>query len=572
MVELRFLKIVLAVALVAGLVGVVRTFAHDDERDDEQGEREEYERHGQSHRRGWPMIGHDSTNTRDQPFEYKIRPANAHRLAKKWVTATTGDVSATPAVVRGAVYFGDFGGTLWKLDAETGKVIWSHVVSDYTGHAGDYARTSPSLAGGTLVVGVIKGPTPTAVDPNSPNMLGIDADTGALRWKTQIHPDVRAAMTGSPVLVGTTVITGVSANGASGPTATFRGAIVALNAQTGSILWRSYSLPDNGGLGTGYAGATMFAPPAVDEDAGLVYGTFGQTYRKPATVDACNAAAPGGFSESCEQAGAYWKSVVAFDLKTGAPRWSYRVQGHGPWLAACGSQPMTVTWCPAETDGEKWDLGGSGVNVMRVRMPSSRRHEEHWRDVVGIGEKSGVYTLLDAKTGASIWSTLVGPGGDQGGVEWGTAFDGERIYVPITNHHHIPYELTQHGVISHLTTTGGSWAALDPKTGKILWQTADPQVETLAGLGVVGVWDLAPLTVANGVVYAGSMAKEMAQNQMFALDAATGEILWQFSAGSSVNAGPAVVDGTVYWGSGYSRSGVEGSGNKKLFAFSIDGL
>jgi polyvinyl alcohol dehydrogenase (cytochrome) len=68
------------------------------------------------------------------------------------------------------------------------------------------------------------------------------------------------------------------------------------------------------------------------------------------------------------------------------------------------------------------------------------------------------------------------------------------------------------------------------------------------------------------------MAKEAAQNQMFALDAATGEILWQFSAGSSVNAGPAVVDGTVYWGSGYSRSGVEGSGNKKLFAFSIDGL
>jgi polyvinyl alcohol dehydrogenase (cytochrome) len=42
-------------------------------------------------------------------------------------------------------------------------------------------------------------------------------------------------------------------------------------------------------------------------------------------------------------------------------------------------------------------------------------------------------------------------------------------------------------------------------------------------------------------------------------------------AGSSVNSGPAVVDGTVYWGSGYSRSGVEGSGNNRLYAFSIDG-
>jgi len=87
----------------------------------------------------------------------------------------------------------------------------------------------------------------------------------------------------------------------------------------------------------------------------------------------------------------------------------------------------------------------------------------------------------------------------------------------------------------------------------------------------VGVWDLAPVTVANGVLYASSMAKLPSQNQMFALDAASGAILWEYPALSSVNAGPAVVDGTVYWGSGYSRSGVEGSGNNRFFAFSIDG-
>ena len=77
------------------------------------------------------------------------------------------------------------------------------------------------------------------------------------------------------------------------------------------------------------------------------------------------------------------------------------------------------------------------------------------------------------------------------------------------------------------------------------------------------MWDLAPVTVANGVVYASSMAKLPTQKQMFALDAATGAILWQFGAGSSVNSGPAVVTGSVYWGTGYSRSGVEGSGNNR---------
>lgn len=510
----------------------------------------------------WRMIGHDSTNTRNQPFEHRIRPSNVGRLRVKWIATTTGDVSATPAVVNGAVYFGDFGnapgntqgGTLWKLDADTGKVIWSHLVSDYTGIPNDIARTSPSVVGNTLIVG----------DLLHPYMLGIDTDTGELRWITQVHPDPKGIMTGSPVLVGDTIITGVSASGASGPNATFRGSIVALNAHTGHILWQHYSLPDNGGVPGGYAGATMFSPPAVSLSAGLVYGTFGQPYTEPASVTACHTA-HGGFTESCEQPGAYLKSIVAFDLKTGQPRWSYRVQGHSPWLRACGNQPSTVTWCAPESDSEKWDLGGSGANVMRLWI------DHRWRDVVGVGEKSGVYVLLDAHTGKFIWNTLIGPGGDQGGMEWGTAFDGERIYASITNHHHIPYKLTDDGVLSNISVTGGSWAALDPTNGKILWQTADPQVETLSGLGTVGVWDLAPITVANGVVYASSMAKAGNQDQMFALDAATGAILWEFGAGSSVNSGPAVAHGTVYWGSGYARSGVEGSGNSRLYAFSIEG-
>jgi polyvinyl alcohol dehydrogenase (cytochrome) len=53
---------------------------------------------------------------------------------------------------------------------------------------------------------------------------------------------------------------------------------------------------------------------------------------------------------------------------------------------------------------------------------------------------------------------------------------------------------------------------------------------------------------------------------MYALDAPTGRILWTFKSGGSVNAGPAVVNGVVYWGSGYSRLRL-GSSNNKLYAF-----
>src|SRR5215831_5608188 len=60
-----------------------------------------------THHRSWPMIGHHPADTRSQPFEHIIGPSNVHRLTTKWIAMTTGDVSATPAVADGAVYFGD---------------------------------------------------------------------------------------------------------------------------------------------------------------------------------------------------------------------------------------------------------------------------------------------------------------------------------------------------------------------------------------------------------------------------------------------------------------------------------
>src|SRR5215813_4181865 len=274
---------------------------------------------------GWRMIGKDSNDTRNQPFERTIGVDNVRHLMVKWRAATAGDVSATPAVVDGGVYFGDFGGMEWKLDAATRDVIWSHKVSDYTGIPGDISRTSPSLAGNTLVIG----------DLSAPNMMGIDAATGDLRWITLLDPDSHAIITGSPVLADDTIYIGTSQSG----TSTYPGALVALDAQTGRILWRTYSLPNPKGAPGGYWGAVMFGPPAIDLSDGLVFATFKVAAGEPPAVKACNAADPNGFNESCEQPGSYLSSIVAFNLKTGVPVWSYRVLGHDAWQRACGSQP-----------------------------------------------------------------------------------------------------------------------------------------------------------------------------------------------------------------------------------------
>ena len=82
---------------------------------------------------------------------------------------------------------------------------------------------------------------------------------------------------------------------------------------------------------------------------------------------------------------------------------------------------------------------------------------------IGIGQKSGIYWALNPDNGAIVWSTIVGPGGTTGGIQWGTATDGTRIYVAITNSLHLPYTLANGGP----TIDWGSWAALDPRTGQL---------------------------------------------------------------------------------------------------------
>ena len=71
---------------------------------------------------------------------------------------------------------------------------------------------------------------------------------------------------------------------------------------------------------------------------------------------------------------------------------------------------------------------------------------------------------FDPDTGALLWQTQVGPGSSLGGMEWGSASDGSSIYVAIANLYGIPYA----------GGNAGSWAALDPATGAILWQVPDP--------------------------------------------------------------------------------------------------
>ena len=55
---------------------------------------------------------------------------------------------------------------------------------------------------------------------------------------------------------------------------------------------------------------------------------------------------------------------------------------------------------------------------------------------------------------------------------------------------------------------------------------------------------------------------------MYALDAASGDVLWSFESGGSSMSGAAISNGEVYWGAGYTN--LFGTPNDKLVAFSVE--
>jgi polyvinyl alcohol dehydrogenase (cytochrome) len=485
----------------------------------------------------WRTAGQNLSNTWSQPAEHSISPTNVKGLKPKWVFTTGGDVSATPTVDGDAVYFPDWGGNLFAVDKNSGRAIWSHKISEYDGVDGAVSRVSPAVYHDQLIIGDILSANQTHAGAN---VISVDRKTGALRWITQVETHPAAIITGSPVVFDGVVYIGVSsseeslATNPAYPCCSFRGSVVALDAKSGQMLWKTFDMPDNGGRTDQYSGGAVWQPPAIDPKRGTLFIGTGNNYTVPADVVACQNANP---TANCAAPDDFFDTALALDLKTGQLKWAKRLQGSDTWTVACLTSSGPNPNCPVPSSPD-FDLGGAGPNLVG--------------NIVGFGQKSGIFWALNPDNGNIVWSTPVGPGSSLGGIEWGTATDGKRIYVEIGNHDFLPYTLVPSGQ----QITWGSWSALDVATGKILWQTADPTTGTI---------DTGSVSVANGVMYAGSYS-----GQMYAFDATTGKILWNFSSGGTVIDGPSVVDGTLYWGSGY-RNIPPGIGNNKVYAFTLAG-
>ena len=480
---------------------------------------------------GW---GIDMQNTRFQTVEQGgLDVGNAASLELQWAFAYPNAIQARsqPTVAGGTVFIGSQNGTVYALDAKTGCLRWSYrasaevrtpVVLSPWDHAD--ANAQPRAYFGDILA----------------RAYALDARTGEMLWQTKVDDHPNATITGAPVLHDDRLFVPVSslevlrAIDPGYSCCTFRGSLVALDANDGSIVWKTYTIATEAAdAGVTSAGTRILAPsgapiwnsPTVDTERGRLYAGTGENYSSPA----------GGTSDA----------IIAFAMDSGDILWVNQATAGDAWNVGCLSDyaPDPAN-CPVE-NGPDFDFAASAI---LQTLPDGS-------DLLVAGQKSGDVIGIDPDTGATRWRTKVGRGGVQGGIHFGMAAEGSRVYVPI-NDMFYPEDLTRYKFES--PPRPGIFA-VDAATGAEIWARPADDV-CLADNPFCDPGISAAVTAIPGAVIAGHMDGRL---RIYA--AADGEVLWEYDTlgeqqtisgetargGSMSGGGPAVADGMLYVNSGY---------------------
>ena len=486
----------------------------------------------------WNGWSPDLQNTRFQPNP-GLTAADVPKLKVKWAFSLEGGRYAQPSPVGNRVFVGSSSGRFYALEAESGCVAWS-----FTSSVG--IRTAPTISPNRAAA---SGYAVYFGDYDR-NVYALDANSGRVLWSVSVETMPRQLLTGGfavykgVVYVPTSSFEETGASVAAYECCRARGALVALDALTGKRLWKTYiikeepkpSRKNSAGVQLyGPAGAALWSTPTIDPKRGLIYVATGDSYTE---VD------DGGVSDA----------VMALDMATGAVRWKTQVTTGDNFVAGCGGAGGSAN-CP-DPLGPDFDFGASAI-LTKVGN----------RDILVAGQKSSIVYAFDPDTGTLLWQTKLGQGGALGGIEWGMAVEGGRVYAAVAD---------------RLPNGKPGLSALDLATGQVVWSVPGANPPKCSWQGRCSGGYSAPPTAIKGVVFSGSQ-----DGHLRAFDSKTGNVLWDFDTagqkyvtangsqsqrgGQLDGSGATIANGRVYTMSGYNGSGGGGWSDNVLLSFSVDG-
>ncbi|MGW5371690.1 PQQ-dependent dehydrogenase, methanol/ethanol family [Streptomyces sp. NPDC004009] len=465
----------------------------------------------------------------------QINTENVKRLAPAWVfqAGTTGLIAgastysfeAAPIVVDGVMFLSGWDGWVWALDAKTGVEIWRYK------HAVPF---DVSLCCGNVNRGVAVAQGKVFFVTANARVLALDATTGKRVWD-KTYGDVRA---GESATLAPLVVKNMLIVGSSGGEFGVRGHLDAFDLETGEHQWRTYTVPKPGEPGSdtwpadgeawARGGANCWITGTFDPETNLLYVGTGNP-------------APDFDGAVREGDNLFTDSIIAVDVDSGQIRWHYQCTPH-----------------------DLWDYDSIGECIL---------FEQDGRKLLGHFDKNGYFFVLDRTNGARVgitpfvdritWGAITRDGqvtakvypdkegepvhfypGPAGAKEWTHASYSPKtglFYVPVQDtgatatrrrrefKESIPYWGA--GVQVDIEDMAGSVSAFDASgEEKWRWRNELPMCASTLATG-------------GDLVFAGE-----ASGEFNALDARTGELLWQFQCGSGHHSSPTtyMVEGRQY--------------------------
>ena len=454
-----------------------------------------------------------------------INRGNAANLALKWIAQLPTDVQTietSPLVVGSRMYLTEPPHNVVALDAATGKELWHYnrpVPKDIAACCGLINR-GLAILGKTLFLGTLDA-----------HLVAISADTGAVLWDVSLanYPS-GYSITAAPLAVNGKVIVGMS-GGEYGT----RGFLDAYDAQTGQRVWRFYTVPGPGEAGSDTwegdswktGGGATWMTGSFDPELNLVYWGVGN---------------PGPVYQGNTRKGdnLFTCSIIAVDADSGKLAWYFQFTPHDEHDWDSNQIPVLVD---AELDGKPRKLlltaNKNGFYYVLDRETGEFLHaraliNQNWADGI---DPSG-RPMVRPESAPSTTGTLVYPGAS-GAANWASPSynpQSHLIYVPVVEQGSVYFQGEAIydegkffvGSASQLLPAEGfrtGLRALDPGTGKQVWEFSGPKRNDAARLG-------GSLSTAGGLVFWGD------GREFVALDSDTGAELWQANLGANILAAP----------------------------------
>jgi quinohemoprotein ethanol dehydrogenase len=514
----------------------------------------------------WITNGGNLTNDRYSTLD-EINTENVKELKGDWMTkigqnATAAKFSAEGQALEyeGTIYISDGADDVFALDAGTGEILWTyepHLPPDPLGEVVccGWDNRGVALGDGMVFVSQLNGA-----------QVALDQETGKVKWSTPIvEPKKGFTITSAPLYYNGTIYAG-----GSGGEYGIRGRLTALDAKTGKIKWRSYTIPGPGEKGHEswpnndswkHGGAGIWNTPTLDPKTNTLFFSTSN-------------AAPDW--NGAERAGdnLWTASIVAMDADSGEIKWGYQMVHHDLWdydapsptVLFDGEMNGKMVEAVGEPEKTGWvylldrNTGKPIYPIPEVKVPqdpanktSPTQPEPTMEPFSPIqvspesvekveesmaGEKDApkiVAAKMFAPMSTDPTTINLSPNAAVGGDNWPPS-----SYDPQKNMYFVASTEGALGVVAEPghtqfkegeTYTGGEFGpttgfsapgyvtAYDMSTGKIAWQHKFPE-SPYSGT----------VSTAGGLVFVGQ-----SKGELQALDEETGKVLWSFQTGAGAN-------------------------------------